>query len=141
MSKYGSIVYSLLSNDAALVAAVGMDSGGVGPKVYPVTMPEKEKAPAIVYTKQIQPRDIKAAGDPYKNATAIISVYAMHDDLDRCEDLISKAEQALNINGNTEIVNIRVLSMRWLGRDDEIYDGTTDKYMIRSRFHLMIFEQ
>jgi len=138
MRQYGKVTYHILSNDTALVEMVGMDNAEKGPKIYPVNIPEGESFPGIAYTKSVEPRDVKRLPTAHKVTMGTIIVYAMHQDLDKCEDMIERCEEIMTVRGTQEVAGVLVKSLSWLGRDQEVYDATVDAYMIASRFYIMI---
>lgn len=71
------ILYTILAADATVTGIVGLDSSGVGYKIYPVTIPQKAALPQVRITEiAVEPFDTKTEASPLDAIRVQMDCYA-----------------------------------------------------------------
>lgn len=78
MANVSGILYTILAADATVTGLVGLDSSGIGYKIYALTIPQKAALPAVRITEiAVEPSDTKTGASTLDAIRVQIDSYAM----------------------------------------------------------------
>ena len=129
--NYSQIIYTILSDYAPLTNIVDT-------RIYPVRINQDAQFPAISFTKQIAPIDIKNGPNKSENIQANIYIFAPADSGDLGDIIAAHVRAALDRYPNQQVNGIYIESARYMGQDEEIYVPENDIYMITQVFNIKI---
>jgi hypothetical protein len=121
MKLYGAVLYAILSESPYVGPLVGT-------RIYPVIIEQDVVLPAIAYTYEVQPVNIKNGRN--KMEDAIYNIYCFGKSYEGCIHLTQAVRDSLDRGGQSQAAGITFQQLVFVGQDHAQYDKDRQLYMI-----------